>query len=70
MQAAEAAQIRAACCVCLSQLYGLNLHTAQAYAAAQLTAPILRGLQGEPNIYGAAYVECGITEADFFASKV
>ena len=46
------------------------LHVAQAYAAARLTDSILRGLQGEPNICEAAYVECGITEADFFATKV
>ncbi|CAL8465645.1 g5181 [Coccomyxa elongata] len=43
---------------------------ATAYAAARLTKSILQGLQRELNIYEAAYVECGITEADFFASKV
>ncbi|BDA51496.1 Malate dehydrogenase, mitochondrial [Coccomyxa sp. Obi] len=43
---------------------------ATAYAAARLIESILRGLEGEPNIYEAAFVECRITEADFFASKV
>jgi len=42
----------------------------QAYAAARMTESILRGLDGEQGVYEAAYVESGVTELPFFASKV
>lgn len=42
----------------------------QAYAAARFTESVLRGLEGEPDVYEAAYVESKVTELPYFASKV
>lgn len=42
----------------------------QAYAAARMTESILRGLEGEQDVFEAAYVESNVTELPFFASKV
>ncbi|CAL8462470.1 g2003 [Coccomyxa elongata] len=41
-----------------------------AYAAARFSESVLRGLEGEPNVYEAAYVESKVTELPYFASKV
>ena len=43
---------------------------AQAYAAARFAESVLRGLEGEPDVYEAAYVESKVTELPYFASKV
>jgi malate dehydrogenase len=45
-------------------------HAAQAYAAARFAESVLRGLEGEPDVYEAAYVESKVTELPYFASKV
>ena len=42
----------------------------KAYAAARMTESILRGLEGEENVYEAAYVESSVTELPYFATKV
>ena len=42
----------------------------QAYAAARFSESVLRGLEGEPDVYEAAYVESTVTELPYFASKV
>ena len=42
----------------------------QAYAAARFAESVLRGLEGEANVYEAAFVESKVTELPFFASKV
>ena len=42
----------------------------QAYAAARFSESVLRGLEGEPDVYEAAYVESKVTELPYFASKV
>jgi hypothetical protein len=54
-------------CACLEG--GLFLST-QAYAAARFSESVLRGLEGEPDVYEAAYVESTVTELPYFASKV
>ena len=43
---------------------------AQAYAAARFTESVLRGLEGEQDVYEAAYVESKVTELPYFATKV
>ncbi len=35
-----------------------------------MTESILRGLEGEDNVYEAAYVESSVTELPYFATKV
>ena len=42
----------------------------QAYAAARFSESVLRGLEGEPDVYEAAYVESSVTELPYFATKV
>ena len=42
----------------------------QAYAAARFTESVLRGLEGEQDVYEAAYVESKVTELPYFATKV
>ncbi len=42
----------------------------QAYAAARFSESVLRGLEGEPDVYEAAFVESTVTELPYFASKV
>ena len=46
------------------------LCTLQAYAAARFSESVLRGLEGEPDVYEAAYVESTVTELPYFATKV
>ncbi|EIE24005.1 malate dehydrogenase [Coccomyxa subellipsoidea C-169] len=41
-----------------------------AYAAARFSESVLRGLEGEADVYEAAFVESKVTELPFFASKV
>ncbi|CAK0750754.1 hypothetical protein CVIRNUC_002015 [Coccomyxa viridis] len=41
-----------------------------AYAAARFSESVLRGLEGEPDVYEAAFVESTVTELPYFATKV
>jgi hypothetical protein len=45
------------------------LARAQAYAAARFAESVLRGLEGEPDVYEAAYVQSSVTELPYFATK-
>ena len=47
-----------------------GMHTLQAYAAARFSESVLRGLEGEPDVYEAAFVESTVTELPYFATKV
>ena len=42
---------------------------AQAYAAARFAESVLRGLEGEPDVFEAAYVQSSVTELPYFATK-
>ncbi len=53
------------CCTHQHRSVGL-----QAYAAARFSESVLRGLEGEPDVYEAAYVESSVTELPYFATKV